>query len=225
MFALSVWSLSMTIGHRIKKAREGLKMSQDELAAAIGVTRPAVSQWEDGTSNPRSKRIPSIAEALGADPVWLTHGTKRKGAAQMPVRGEVAAGSWREAFDDLELKPVSIAPTKEYPEDSQYALLVKGNSLNKIAKDSEYLHVVDCYNGETRPRPGDVVVVLRKRHGTTEATVKRLVERGGKLFLKAESTDPQWQGELQLGAKDDETEIVISAIVIGKYEPISRGHS
>ena len=40
----------MEIGERIKKRREELGMSQEELAQKVMVTRQAVSRWENGVS-------------------------------------------------------------------------------------------------------------------------------------------------------------------------------
>ena len=211
---------AMTIGDRIKQAREAKGLTQQALGKAVGVSRPAVTQWEDGTSEPRSKKLPGIAATLEVDLGWLTHGVT--GARGMPVRGEVAAGTWREAID-LDFEPIPISPIAGYPSDAQYGLLVRGTSLNRIASDSDYLVVVDINEAGLSPRPGDLVVVHRKQHGKTEATAKRLVREGGKLSLRAESSDPQYQGSIPLGDTDDDTEIVISAIVLGKFSAIRRG--
>lgn len=212
----------MTVGARIKQAREAKGLTQEALADAVGVSRPAVTQWEDGTSTPRNKKLPSIAAALDVDPLWLSHGEGLGGARPMPVKGEVAAGIWKEAVE-LDLEPIPVAPVPEYPAEAQYGLLVRGTSLNKIANDSDYLIVVDVLKTGLSPRPGDLVVVERRRHGTTEATAKRLVRDGTRRALRAESTDPQYQGIIPLGPIDAETEIVITAIVLGKYSAIKRG--
>lgn len=215
-----VWR--MTIGARIRQAREAKGLTQQALAKAVRVSRPAVSQWEDGTSTPRPKKLPSIAEALDVDPIWLSHGEGFGGARPMPVRGEVAAGTFREAVD-LDMEPIPVAPMPEYPADAQYGLLVRGTSLNKIARDSEYLVVVDVLKTGLSPRAGDLVIVHRHEHGRTEATAKRLIRSGGKLALRAESDDPQYQAIIPLDRPDLDTEIVITAIVLGKYSAIKRG--
>lgn len=213
---------AMTVGARIRQAREAKGMSQDALAAAVKVSRPAVSQWEDESSQPRRNKIPAIAAALGVSPFWLEHGAAGGGTKAMPVKGEVAAGTWREAVE-LDFEPIPVAPIPDYPAEAQYGLLVRGTSLNKIAKDSEYLIVVDTMLSGIMPRAGDIVVVHRKRHGTTEATVKRLVRDGRHAALRAESDDPQYQGIIPLGDTDADTEIEIRAIVLGKFSAIKRG--
>lgn len=213
----------MSIAARIAQARKAKGISQDELAKAVGVTRTSVSYWEDGSVVPRGKRLPQIANALDVDATWLETGKKSGGGfIPMPVKGEVAAGVWKEV-GDLELDPIPVAPISGYPIDSQYGLLVRGNSLNKIAADSEYIVVVDVLQSGLHPRPGDLVVVHKHRHGTTEATAKRLVKQGNALALKPESDDPRYQEVLPLGRNSGDTEIVIAAIVLGKFSAISRG--
>ena len=39
-------------------------MNQSELAAKLGVTQEAVSQWENGTSKPRTDTLIKLAETL-----------------------------------------------------------------------------------------------------------------------------------------------------------------
>ena len=50
--------------NRIKEARLAAGMTQEQLAAAVGVTQPAVTQWENGTTNPRVPALRIIAEVL-----------------------------------------------------------------------------------------------------------------------------------------------------------------
>jgi transcriptional regulator with XRE-family HTH domain len=50
---------------KLKQLRKQSGLSQAELAAAIGVTQGAVSQWEMGSSKPSLGNLVSIAKALG----------------------------------------------------------------------------------------------------------------------------------------------------------------
>jgi len=52
------------IGTRIKRARERLRMSQEELAEAVGVHRVTISQWEADGAYPRSS-IGALEDVLG----------------------------------------------------------------------------------------------------------------------------------------------------------------
>lgn len=47
----------MTIGEKIQKCRKDRKMSQEELAAKLGVSRQAVSKWELNESIPDTENV------------------------------------------------------------------------------------------------------------------------------------------------------------------------
>lgn len=49
----------------IKKARLIAGVTQEQLAARVGVSAGAVSQWETGQSHPNVKRLKVIAGVLG----------------------------------------------------------------------------------------------------------------------------------------------------------------
>lgn len=56
---------------RIVSLREGLGMSQKELANLVGVTAPAVTMWESGVRFPRGKALSKLAKALGVSQSYL----------------------------------------------------------------------------------------------------------------------------------------------------------
>ncbi|WP_372760925.1 helix-turn-helix domain-containing protein [Litorivivens sp.] len=69
----------MSIGSRIKQARQAAGLSQAELAAAMGITRSACSQWESGQGTaPRRERLEALAAELGVSYQWLTTGRDRE---------------------------------------------------------------------------------------------------------------------------------------------------
>ena len=49
----------------IREMRVAKELTQDQLAAAVGVTQGAVVQWENGTTAPRFRTLPRLAEVLG----------------------------------------------------------------------------------------------------------------------------------------------------------------
>lgn len=61
----------MGIGKRIKEAREALKMTQKELADAVGVTASAITNYENGTSHPREEIMYKIFRELKRDPNYF----------------------------------------------------------------------------------------------------------------------------------------------------------
>lgn len=52
-------------GRLIRYWRERRGITRSELARRVGVTRPAIAQWETGASSPRDHRLEKIVEELG----------------------------------------------------------------------------------------------------------------------------------------------------------------
>ena len=69
----------MNIGQRIKQARlahKPRKMTQQQLADAVGVSRPSVTHWETGDSRMlEGDNLVRAARALGVATEWLLYGT------------------------------------------------------------------------------------------------------------------------------------------------------
>lgn len=66
------------MGDRIRQLRVARGMTQTELATMCGVTKSAVSQWENGhTANIRLQAFLRLVEALQTDPQYLIWGPSR----------------------------------------------------------------------------------------------------------------------------------------------------
>ncbi len=63
--------LKYELGARIRKYREGQKMSQKELAALLGVSNSRVSNWEQGINRPDADILADICRALNVSPSEL----------------------------------------------------------------------------------------------------------------------------------------------------------
>lgn len=61
----------MSIGNRIKQARELRGMSRKELAALVGVTPNAISNYETGVSFPKAPVLCAMFGALQIDANFL----------------------------------------------------------------------------------------------------------------------------------------------------------
>ena len=64
----------MNIGERITALRKEKSISQAELASRLGVSRQAVSKWEQGSSSPDTAKLIQLAELLGTDVEYLATG-------------------------------------------------------------------------------------------------------------------------------------------------------
>lgn len=77
------------IGARIKIARKHRKISQQDLADAVGVTQPSVSEWERNLTEPTTDNLASIAITLKVNFNWLATGAGvMEGYATTEVQAE-----------------------------------------------------------------------------------------------------------------------------------------
>jgi transcriptional regulator with XRE-family HTH domain len=78
------------IGARIRVAREEQDWTQDQLAAAVGVSRSAVAQWETGRAGQVTANLTRVAAALGVGVEHLMYGRDKLAASQPHTGNELA---------------------------------------------------------------------------------------------------------------------------------------
>lgn len=66
----------MAIGERITALRKEHDLSQMQLAQALGVSRQAVSKWENGQTSPDTVKLIHLAEVLDTEVEYLATGIK-----------------------------------------------------------------------------------------------------------------------------------------------------
>ena len=66
----------MSVGERISDLRKQQNISQNELAKCLGVSRQAVSKWENDLSSPDTQNLILIAEVLQTEVEFLATGRK-----------------------------------------------------------------------------------------------------------------------------------------------------
>lgn len=83
---------------RLRAARIAAGLTQHELADAVGVKQPTVSQWENGVRSPRATKLSHLAELLGIEVTELV--------APIPDDNAPRLGDYRQA---LGLSQASLA--------------------------------------------------------------------------------------------------------------------
>ncbi len=73
----------MNVGERIRKRRHELKITQQELARAIGVTPQHVSAIEDNKRDPSMSSLARLAQELGVTADYLITG--KEGGIAEPI--------------------------------------------------------------------------------------------------------------------------------------------
>ena len=65
-----------SIGGRIREARKSRGLSQADLARRVGVSQPAIANWESGIHDPRRITLSKLADALQTSLDWLAAGDR-----------------------------------------------------------------------------------------------------------------------------------------------------
>ena len=162
-------------------------MSEQQFAAAVGVSRGAVQQWErPGGTAPRRVNQPRVAELLGLSLAQLmsagSNALPGVGLrAEVPLVSEVEAGNYT-VIDNLEPRRHGKTVTVSVPVlRHTYALRVNGDSMVSDTGDSFPEGSIIVVEPEMASSPGDYVIALLE---DGETTFKQLIRREGALFLK-----------------------------------------
>lgn len=160
---------------------KGYPPTLKELAAALGVssrnsavkhlaalTKKKYIVWENNKA--RGIRLLEKAGGLGAEQ-----------EVRLPLVGAVTAGVPMLAEENIE-RYISVPHSLVRSHNRHFLLKVQGESMKDAGILNKDLVIV---RSQATANPGDVVVALIE----SEATVKRLAEKKGQRFLKAENPD------------------------------------
>jgi transcriptional regulator with XRE-family HTH domain len=103
----------MTMGKRIREAREGAGLSIQQLAKKAGVSRSAVYQWESGdTKGLKPENLFAVAAATGYAARWI--GTDKGTKRESPVLGQDGL--------DLGFLTTTLEAVEKYLDEQELAL-------------------------------------------------------------------------------------------------------
>lgn len=180
-----------TIGERITWARKKRGLSQADLSKAIGITRQAMWQIEEGvTRSPKPETLFLIADALKVKPRWLVY---KEGAPlddqeeDKPAVRFINLISWVNAGkgdeitdpygkgDGEEMIAVDGDLAMKLSKNS-FALRIRGTSM--VRPDGEGFHPGDIIiiDPMVKPKPGDYVVAYLELED--KSTFKKYRSRG-----------------------------------------------
>lgn len=74
--AKKLWVILMSIGERIVQLRNDKGVSQGQLAQILGVSRQAISKWENDQSSPDALHLIKLADVLDTEVEYLATGRK-----------------------------------------------------------------------------------------------------------------------------------------------------
>lgn len=185
---------------RIAKAIAASGKRKSEIALACGVSASAVTQWVSGESKSmKPENIYALAKATGFQAKWLAigegpekelaGGSNVQPVAQptlmyrYPLISWVAAGAWAEAVEPF---PPGFSDRYEVSDyeakGPAFWLEVKGDSMTSPVGPSIAEGTLILVDTEADAFHGKLVIA--KLGDSNEATFKKLVEDGGRKYLK-----------------------------------------
>jgi len=201
-----------TLGTRLKALRKNKKITQQQVADAIGVSKTSVIYWEKDENLPKHDSLMALARVLGVTSDYLLNG---KGGSSfdnnisislplagrlVPVISWVQAGSWT----SVESVPAGTQFDEWLPPNPKcgkngYGLEVVGESMLPDFRPGDKIYV----NPDFQPdelKTGDLVIMSCE--GDAEATFKKLIVESGNMYLQPLNPDwPEKTMPLILGCK------------------------
>lgn len=127
----------MTIGERIKQARNAKGLTQKQLGAISGTSEITIRQYELGKRQPRIEQFQAIAAALGVDVNWLMNGQT------LAQRDQAMKDYVARRFSEVELD--------KRLQESYTSLTLEGKS--KAVESVEIIAEIPRYRAKTPPPP------------------------------------------------------------------------
>lgn len=201
----------MTIGERIRKRREELGMSQDELAHKLGYkSRSSVNKIELGLQNLTQTKIKAIADELMTTPLYIMGwdeadfpdigGIERLPdnifpitTKRIPLLGDIACGEPIYANEDHESSVLAGSDIR-----ADFCLRAKGDSMkNARILDGDIVFIKRCDTVDN----GQIAAVIIG----DEATLKRVYYYREKNMLILRPENPEFE---DLVYDDDELDSI-----------------
>jgi len=163
---------------RLRSLREAKKMSQNDVAKILGISRTAYVKYETGESRP-IRKLNELSTLFNVSTDYIL-GNEDKAiiksgrGVRIPVLGRVVAGIPIEAVEEIidyeEITP-ELAATGEF-----FALQVRGDSMLPKLEEGDVVIVKKQEDVET----GDIAIVLVNGD---EATIKQIKKVDGGIML------------------------------------------
>lgn len=188
----------------IAKGLEKPGKTKQGLAKALGRHPAVVTNILSGKRAIKARELELIAKYIEIDPPEQPAVAPKPTIATVYVVGDVAGGVWAEPGLHFEPFPSTVVVDGRWPPNSVYLLRVRGSSINRQARDGDFVLCLDVFAAPRDFQPGDWVVVERTdAGGRCETTVKQV--RGNRqtgFALYPDSDDPAFQSPINIEPKD-----------------------
>ncbi|PWB13374.1 peptidase S24 [Acinetobacter sp. AM] len=189
-----------TLGTRLKELRKNKKITQQQIADAIGVSKTSVIYWEKDDNLPKHESLMALAKVLSVSPAYLLNGdTNDKSDSNVsmpfqisgrliPVISWVQAGTWT----SVEAVPAGTQFEEWLPPNPKcgkhgYGLEVSGESMLPDFRPGDKIYVNPDFQVSDL-KTGDLVIVSSE--GGKAATFKKLIVETDNMYLQP--LNPEW---------------------------------
>lgn len=118
--------VAVAIGERIRRARIAADITQADLAKAVRLSRPSITNAEAGVQHLTVTALITIASTLGVTVAALIG----EAELNLPPRVKVSAGGWIVRCDECGL--VDVAPTRALANDIQTGHLIEKHDVARL---------------------------------------------------------------------------------------------
>lgn len=184
-------------------------------AAKMEMGYSTYSAHENGSKNPSTENLTRYASRFKVSLDWLMTGrdSAKTTCRLVPVSYAAEAGNWYVAKSQIPQynEDVGIPDRQEYRDDELFAILVRGDSSDKINKDGDILVSIKLDNPELKNNKRYIVQRTRG-NGQFEITVKRArADTVGEMWLLQETNNPLHMTPLKLSESD-----IIDITILGE---------
>jgi len=148
------------IGHRIKKLRNSVKISQVELARRLSVTQSSISRYESCTGEPDAAFFTSLSKEFpelnvnwlltGEGPMYqelVSYDLDLSDTLRLPVVAEIAGGEPLEVYDAEPLGWVEVPRSLLGYKPPYFVFRVRGESMEPLILEGDIVICSRCWEG------------------------------------------------------------------------------
>lgn len=174
-----------TYAERLKRALKDKHMTQKELAERIGVTQQTIGHLCSGRST-GSKHTPTIAAALGIDPVWLETGNdqRRTTTHSTAIPAPVPVIEWKNIHKHQNAPAISHRTCPTEHSASTYAVRYTGTMMQSETGQSFPDGCILFVDPEQTSRLTDKNPVIAAIGPGRDIAFKRYREEGGMQWVE-----------------------------------------
>lgn len=208
-----------TLGSRLKYLRRLKKLTQQQIADQIGVSKTSIIYWEKDENTPKYESLIALTKIFNVEANYLLNGktsssindTKIFNKKELvPVLENEIINNINRIKNSYTIKDIKlwIPPHTEINE-NLFALAVEGESMLPDFKPKDFIYINPNFN-INELKTGDFVISVSKR--TNSFYLRKLIHESGKKYLQV--INKEWP-ERTISLNDNEYQIV--GKVIGLY--------